>query len=375
MPDGSGIAKGSDQNAYSIKLKQQSIFTMINSKVISRRSLSLLPKGNYFRLPLLLVMLAFGVVSHAQDPDDVVRTTVSLVQLNVGVVDKDGRAVTSLSRNDFAIYEDGVRQSISQFEPTNAPFSLVLLLDMSGSTINFRQQLKLATTRFLDALAPADRVAVVQFNAKVKQLAGFSDDRRKTAYAIEIAQGAGETYLYDAMKFALKELEKEGKRRKAIVGLTDGLDTQMRNADRATVSKAQTDEEALAAIRPEESPSLNAVLNAADRQGVTIFPLALPSGDPKRLPIPGPDITGIYSAARTRLQSIADRTGGRLTEINRLDQMARLYAEVAADLRTLYTVAYQPPTDRPRDGKWHEIKVEVKYPELLARTRPGYFAR
>lgn len=332
-------------------------------------------KAAYLTLSFMLLLWVSADVSRAQDPDDVVRTNVALVQLNVGVVDKDGNAVTSLSRNDFAVYEDGVKQSISQFEPTNAPFSLVLLLDMSGSTITFRQQLKLASTRFLDALAPDDRVAVVQFNAKIKKLAEFSDDRRRTAYAIEIAEGAGETHLYDAMKFALKELEKEGKRRKAIVVLTDGLDTEMRNADRITVSKAQTDEEALAAIKPEASTSLNAVLNAADRHGVTIFPLALPSGDPKRLPIPGPDITGIYAAARTRLQSIANRTGGRLTEINRLDQMARLYAEVAANLRTLYTVAYQPPPDRPRDGKWHEVRVEVTHPELLARTRPGYYAR
>ncbi|MFZ0061333.1 MAG: hypothetical protein WAL47_04785, partial [Pyrinomonadaceae bacterium] len=175
--------------------------------------------------------------------------------------------------------------------------------------------------------------------------------------------------------YALKELQREEKRRKAIVVLTDGLDTQMRSVDRAAVANAQTDEEALNAIRPNASAPLNAVLNLADRQGVTIFPLALPSGDPKRLPIPGPDITGIYAAARTRLESVANRTGGRLTEINRLDQMARLYAEVAANLRTLYTVAYQPPGDRPRDGKWHEIKVEVVHPELIARTRPGYFAR
>ncbi len=349
-------------------------FTMTNSNVSSPSLFPILLKASRLTLSLLLVVLA-TTTARAQDPDEVVRTNVSLVQLNIGVVDKDGRAVTSLSRNDFSVYEDGVRQSISQFEPTNAPFSLVLLLDMSGSTVNFRQQLKLATTRFLDALAPADRVAVVQFNAKVKQLSGFSDDRGKTAYAIEIAQGAGETHLYDAMKFALKELEKEGKRRKAIVVLTDGLDTEMRNIDRITVSKAQTDEEALAAIKPEANVTLSAVLNAADRQGVTIYPLALPSGDPKRLPIPGPDITGIYSAARTRLQSLANRTGGRLTEINRLDQMAKLYAEVAADLRTLYTVAYQPPADRPRDGKWHDIKVEVTHPELLARTRPGYYAR
>ncbi len=321
-------------------------------------------------------VLCFGMafVGRAQD-DETIRTTVSLVQLNVGVVDRQGRAVTSLARNDFAVYEDGVKQSISSFEPAYAPFSLVLLLDMSGSTVSFRQQLKLASTRFLDALAPDDRVAVIQFNAKIKKLTDFTTDRRAAAYAIDIAEGAGETHLYDALKYALKELEKEGKRRKAIVMLTDGLDTEMRNEDRRAVARAQTDEEALAAIKPQSSPTFNAVLNSADRLGVTIYPLALPSGDPKRLPIPGPDITGIYAAARTRLQSVADRTGGRLTEINRLDQMARLYAEVAADLRTLYTVAYQAPVDRPRDGKWHEIRVEVAHPELIARTRPGYFAR
>jgi VWFA-related protein len=327
-----------------------------------------------FAFTLVVVVGGFHT-AQAQDPDEVVRTDVSLVQLNVGVVDNRGRAVTSLSRNDFVVYEDGVKQSIAQFEPTNAPFSVVLLLDMSGSTITFREQLKLATTRFLDALAPEDRVAVVQFNAKIKKISNFGSNRKDTVYAINIAEGAGETHLYDALMFSLKELEKEGKRRKAIVVLTDGLDTQMRSVDRAAVARAQTDEEALKAIRPDASGPLTAVLNSADRQGVTIFPLALPSGDPKRLPIPGPDITGIYAAARTRLQSIANRTGGRLTEINRLDQMARLYAEVAADLRTLYTVAYQASGGRPRDGKWREIKVEVAYPELIARTRPGYFAR
>jgi VWFA-related protein len=325
-------------------------------------------------ITLALILLTTGV-TRAQEPDDVVRTSVSLVQLNVGVVDKEGRAITSLSRSDFAVYEDGVRQSISQFEPTNAPFSLVLLLDVSGSTINFRPQLKLATQRFLDALAPEDRVAVIQFNAKTKKLIDFSTNRNRIAYAIQLAEGAGETHFYDALKYALKELEKVGKGRKAIVVLTDGLDTEMRNVDRAIVAKAQTDEEALSAIKPEASGPLTTILNAADQQGVTIYPLALPSGDPKRLPLPGPDITGIYAAARTRLQSLARRTGGRLTEINRLDQMAKLYAEVAADLRTLYTVAYQAPPDRPRDGKWHDIRVEVAHPELIARTRPGYYAR
>jgi VWFA-related protein len=322
-----------------------------------------------------VLLLSAGTLVRAQNPDDTITTDISLIQLNVGVVDRQGRAVTSLSKNDFAVFEDGVKQSIQHFEPTDTPFSLVLMLDMSGSTLNFRQQLKLASTRFLDALAPEDRVAVIQFNAKVKSLTGFTIDRKKTAYAINyVAEGAGETHFYAALKYALNELEKEGKRRKAIVVLTDGLDTQLRKSDRETVAKAQTDEEALAAIKPQASTELNSVLATADRQGVTIYPLALPSGDPKRLPIPGPDITGIYSAARTRLQTLAERTGGRLNEINRLENMAKLYAEVAADLRTLYTVAYQPGGDHGR-GKWHEIRIEVANPELTARTKTGYYAR
>ncbi|HJT65711.1 MAG TPA: VWA domain-containing protein [Pyrinomonadaceae bacterium] len=327
------------------------------------------------RLALFVLLILFcGTAATAQDVDEVIRTETSLVQLNVGVVDKQGRPVTSLTRNDFVIYEDGVKQPIQHFEPAEAPFSLVLLLDMSGSTLNFRQQLKLASQRFLDALAPEDRVAVVQFNAKIKSLSGFSVDRRKTAYAIEIADGAGETHFYDALKYALKELEKEGKRRKAIVVLTDGLDTRLRNADRATLADVQTDDEALAKIKPEASADFASVLADADRLGVTIYPLALPSGDPKRLPLPSPNITGIYAAARTRLQSLADRTGGRLNEINRLEYMAQLYREVAANLRTLYTVAYQAPGDRAR-GKWHEIRVEVTQSDLTARTKPGYYAR
>jgi len=335
---------------------------------------------NYFSvvsdkfLFLTLFVLAAVVPATAQDVDDVVRTETSLVQLNVGVVDKQGRPITSLTRNDFVIYEDGVKQSIQHFQPVDAPFSLVLMLDMSGSTINFRQQLKLASQRFLDALAPEDRVAVIQFNAKVKSLSGFSTDRLKTAYAIEIAEGSGETHFYEALRYALRELEKEGPRRKAIVVLTDGLDSNLRKEDRVTVSKAQTDEEALAAIKPDASTALSNVLASADRQGVTIYPLALPSGDPKRLPIPSPNITGIYAAARARLQSLADRTGGRLNEINRLEYMPQLYREVAANLRTLYTVAYQAKGDRPR-GKWHEIRVEVTNTDLTARTKPGYYAR
>ena len=145
---------------------------------------------------MFLLVFAVFPVNAQEESDEVIRTETRLVQLNIGVVDRQGRAVTSLTKSDFVIYEDGVKQSIQLFEPVNAPFSLVLMLDMSGSTINFRQQLKLASQRFLDALAPEDRVAVIQFNKEVKSLTSFTVDRGKTAYAIEIASAAVDTLFY-----------------------------------------------------------------------------------------------------------------------------------------------------------------------------------
>jgi VWFA-related protein len=326
-------------------------------------------------LSFAFLLMALPVAACAQQSDEKIITDTALVQLNVGVVDRQGRAITTLSSNDFVIYEDGVRRPILHFEPTEAPFSLVLLLDMSGSTLNFRQQIQMAALRFLDALTLEDRVAVVEFNGKgVKSLQGFSTDRRKVAYAITLATGAGQTPLYDGLQYSLKELSREGKRRKAIVVLTDGLDTEVRKGDRAAVSKA-SDAEVSTAIKAEANSQVNSVLSEADREGVTIFPLALPSGDPKRLPLPDPGITAMYTAARTRLQLLADRTGGRLHEIRRLDDLAKLYAQVAADLRTLYSIAYQPPNPSVHDGKWREIRVEIARGDLVASTKPGYYAR
>ncbi len=189
---------------------------------------------------LTLLFLCSALPAHAQD--EVIKTDTSLVQLSVGVVDKQGHPITNLSANDFAIFEDGVRRPIVHFEPTDAPFSLVMMLDTSGSTINFRQQINQAALRFLDALGPDDRVAIVDFNGKGAKLQlPFSTDRRRIAYTIGITlqAGKGETPFYEALKYSLKELaHEEPRRRKAIVVLTDGLDTEARNGDRRIVGKA-----------------------------------------------------------------------------------------------------------------------------------------
>lgn len=324
----------------------------------------------YFYIFLLAVLLF--QTAFAQD-DEPIRIETGIVRLNVGVVNSQGQPITNLSQEDFNVFEDGVKQNIIRFEPTLTPFSVVMILDMSGSTKSFRQNIQLSAMRFIDALAPDDRVAIVEFYNKVNLRNDFTNNRKTILHSIATANGEGETNLYKALNFSLEKLKKEGNRRKAIVVLTDGVDTQMQNQDRKLLQNVE-ENQILTSIKPELSEILNKVLNSSDAQGVTIYPLALPTGDPQRLADPTPRQIAMFSAARSRLQILADRSGGRLNSINRLEEMGKLYAIIAADLRTLYTIEYQTSNEK-RDGKFRNIKIELKNANLLARTRQGYFAK
>lgn len=318
----------------------------------------------------LIVLAASCIFAQVDDP---IRIDSSIVRLNVGVADQKGRPIINLEKANFELFEDGVRQEITRFEPSEAPFSVVILLDMSGSTLGFRQVIKQSAARFIDAISPNDRVAVVEFYDKISLRNDFTTDRDTIAHSIAASNGRGKSPLYKALDFALDKLANEKSRRKAIVVLTDGVDSNLRDADRGAIESLR-DEQVATAIKPETSEPLNRILNRSDAQGVTIYPLALPTGDPFKLADPTPRQIAMFKAARERLQIVADRTGGTLNAINRLEEMGRIYAQVAADMRTLYTVEYQPTNDK-RDGKWRAIRIDVKNPDLVSRTRQGYFAR
>ena len=327
-----------------------------------------LPKA----LIIIVILLTATFYVSAQD-DDTIKVDSSIVRLNVGVVDQRGHPMTSLDRNNFEIYEDGVKQQILKFEPSAAPFSIVIMLDMSGSTLSFRQVIRQSAIRFIDALSPDDRVAVVEFYDKINLRNDFTTNRGTVVNSIAVANGRGKTHLFDALNFSLDKLAKEKTRRKAIIVLTDGVDSDVKDLDRNQLEPLKDDQIATA-LKPEANEALNRVLNRSDAQGVTIYPLALPTGDPAKLADPTPRQIAMFKAARERLQIVADRTGGQLNSINRLEEMGRLYAQVAADLRTLYTIEYQPANDK-RDGKWRAIRIDVKDPDLISRTRQGYYAK
>jgi len=201
----------------------------------------------------------------------------------------------------------------------------------------------------------------------------FTSKRSIIENSINVSNGRGHTELYKALDFALDKLAKENSRRKAIIVLTDGVDTSAQDSDRQILQKVAANQ-IETAIHPDSNGSLNTILNRADGQGVTIYPLALPTGDPAKLADPTPTQIAMFSAARERLEYMADRSGGRLNAITDLKEMGRLYAEVAAEIRTLYTIEYTSGNEK-RDGKWRDIRIDVNDPNLISRTRQGYFAR
>ncbi|HEY0429823.1 MAG TPA: VWA domain-containing protein [Pyrinomonadaceae bacterium] len=323
-------------------------------------------------LLLLLTLFGFLTVS-AQDDDPPIKVDSSVVRLNVGVVDRQGKPITNLNRENFLLYENGVKQEILRFEPTVTPFSVVMILDMSGSTTSFRQVIQQSAFRFVDALSPDDRVAVIEFYDKVNVRNDFTNNRKVIASSIMLANGTGKTQLYKALDVALDKLSKEKSRRKAIIVLTDGIDSAVQNSDRSFLEKFK-ESDIPNAIKPETSDALTRVLSRSDAQGVTIYPMALPTGDPIKLADPTPTQFAMFNAARARLRILAERTGGTLNVINRLEEMGKIYGAVAAEIRTLYTIEYQS-TNSERDGKWRAIKVEVNNSELTSKTRTGYFAK
>lgn len=325
------------------------------------------------RFALILALLAAVSIPVAAQIDDPISVDSTIVRLNVGVVDRQGRPITDLDRSSFTVFEDGVKQQIIGFEPSTAPFSVVLMLDMSGSTLPFRQVLKQAANRFVYALGPEDRVAVVEFYDRINLRNDFTTDGKTILHSIDVSNGRGKTRLYDALDFALDKLSREKGRRKAIIVLSDGVDSVAQSADREILATT-ADGKVTNGLVPDTYGPMNDMLRKAGKMGVSIYPLALPTGDPAKLADPTPRQIEMFRAARERYAFIAQQTGATIRTINRLEDMGRLYAEVAADLRTLYTIDYQPASDK-RDGKWHTIKVEVSHPDLISRTRTGYFAR
>lgn len=160
----------------------------------------------------------------AQDDGEVIKVDTSLVSIPVVVSDRAGVYVPDMSKEEFTLLEDGVRQELAFFSTVTQPFTVVLMLDTSASTEEKLRDIRRAAVAFVAQLQPQDRVKVMSFDDEVHDLNPFTSDQTIVERAIQAARPGKGTKLYDAMQTALTLLKHDKARRKAVVVFTDGVD-------------------------------------------------------------------------------------------------------------------------------------------------------
>ena len=311
------------------------------------------------RSPLLHLCCAAALMSltaHAQGPavtpdqqGGAFKSRVSLVALTVTVQDSRARYVTGLQPADFAIYEDGVRQDVQFFETDPIPVDLIVLLDGSRSMEGKVETVRAAAQMFLDTLRPGDRGAVVAFNERVRVVQTLTDDRAALTAALQSAGASGNTALHNAVYVALKQFAATpghaAVRRQSIAVLSDGEDTA-------------------------SLVSFDDVLALARKTGINIYTVRLRSSDdPGRQSFIG--VPQFFAEAEFAMKTLARETGA-LAFAPTLDQLRGVYASIAEDIASQYSIGYQP-SGGSRGAGFHRISVQVvTRPDLRARTRAGY---
>ena len=291
--------------------------------------------------------------------DDVIRLDTELVSVNVSVVDRGtNHGVNDLAKEDFRLYENNAAQQILHFESSSAPFNLVLLVDLSGSTAKVVELIKSAALHFVDAARPFDRIGVITFAGSQVIVSSLTTDHAALHDRISAIQKPdGSTKLYDSLSFAMAEVFRQSKdsRRNAIVVISDGLDSIMPNVtgEGSTLSYQEL-------IR--QAREFDGVIYSIWTDTQSYEPLS---------PLDIQQET--FDLAHDQMKEIADVGGGAFYECLKLQDLAGAYDRVVADLGTLYTLSYRP-ANRVRDGSWRAIRVNVNRPNAVARGKRGYYA-
>jgi Ca-activated chloride channel family protein len=308
------------------------------------------PPWRFVVVTIVLAACTAGLqVPHAQKSSATFRSVTDLVALQVVVIDQHGRFVPDLRLEDFAVYEDGARQTPTVFASSTAPLDLMVLIDTSSSMAGRLALAQYATLSLLRALQPDDAAAVVLFSDSVRVAQPLTRDVPRLEAAVQSATLGGATALYEALYVAMHELARGRRaggpfRRHAVVVLSDGDD----NSSRAV--------------------AFDDVLDAARRTAVTIFTV-LPSpfaGVPPR------DAWERRLHTVFDMRSLAEETGGRAFAPDASSELAGIYRDIADELAAQYWLAYPAPTGRPG---FRRVAVRMeKLPGARARTRAGYDA-
>jgi len=270
----------------------------------------------------------------------------SLVLIPAAVTDSSNRFVLGLKKNDFQLTEDGVAQTITHVSGEDAPLSVGVLFDTSGSMGIKLRTSRQAAFRLLETLNPQDEAFLIQFGDKPEMVAGFTNKVEEIENKLSQLPPGGQTAMLDAAEMALREMKKARNPRKAIVIISDGGD----NHSRYTARQVQS------------------LVREADVQiyAMGIFESTLLAGLSKE-EVSGPRL----------LSELAEQTGGRAFTATDPNDLPSVATRIGIELRNQYVLAYSPRNSK-KDGKYRKVEVKVTepagIPKVKVRWRLGYYA-
>ncbi len=296
-----------------------------------------------------------------QRPGYHIGIAVNQIFLPVSARSPQGGFVRGLTKDDFLILEDGVKQDIANFyAEASLPVHAVLLLDISGSTRSVQAEIRRAALDFVQNLSPDDRVAVIVFNYQPRLILNWTNDINKIQTSLESVYPRGNTVLHDALYVTFDDLLKTVDGRKAVILLTDGADTGSM-VDRDEVMRLALDSQAVVyTVSTLDEYWAGAIASRMEYQAASqIIPK---------------ELTDAYIIDNKRfLQRISEQTGGKVLDSAAYASLTDVYKAVADELKNQYYISYVPKNIL-RDGAWRNIDVRVQRPAVIATTKPGYFA-
>lgn len=278
-------------------------------------------------------------------------SNVRMVSLTAAVSDRQGRPVTDLDPRDFMVEEDGEPQNVTAASKDSAPFNMAILLDLSGSTSIDRVHMRNVAVKLIELADKDDRIALYALaGGMFHVLAALTADRRSLIERVQrLSPAAGGSPLWDSIALAYGEelVGREGERN-ALIVISDGIDNRISN---------------------QETPStLNAarLIDAAREMDARIYPIFLRSGERFA--------RGWSAKARSRMDKLAEVTGGRVFPALSIADVEPVLPQLAEELRSVYSIAYYPDNQN-FDGGWRSVKLRAPRKDVVIRARPGYFAR
>jgi VWFA-related protein len=305
------------------------------------------------------------------------KSSVDLVSVNATVTDGSGHFVPNLRLEDFTLDEDGERQTITQFEAERVPVSLGIVLDTSGSMGGEKiQAAREAIRRFVyDLLGPGDEMFLFRFDSRVMLVQGWTEDRSRLVRALGSVTPAGGTALYDAVAEAVPLAASGTRRKKALVVISDGNDT---NSDIEVDEVRQMIRESEVMVYAIGIDGSGGVTTRSPVPQIPRWPMPgsgpLPIPWPRRPAPPAPTTRpGMNDRVNERaLRMLTDDSGGRTEIIGGARDLDAATAGIASELSQQYFLGYV--SSRPKDGRWHNITVQVRRGNYHVRARKGFVA-